>query len=77
MRSPWLPNEGALFDCRISRRTGSVAESWSHANMKKYTTTSVIDASPETVWAILTNEGGYPEWNPEIIELELEANSPA
>jgi uncharacterized protein YndB with AHSA1/START domain len=37
--------------------------------MKEYTTTSVIDASPEAVWAILTNEIGYQEWNPEIVAI--------
>lgn len=35
--------------------------------MKEYVTTCVIDASPETVWAILTDADGYAEWNPEII----------
>ena len=34
--------------------------------MKEYTTTAVIDASPETVWAVLTDAAGYQEWNPEI-----------
>jgi uncharacterized protein YndB with AHSA1/START domain len=35
--------------------------------MKEYVTTCVIDASPDTVWAILTNADGYAEWNPEIV----------
>lgn len=35
--------------------------------MKEYMTTCVIDASPATVWATLTDADGYAEWNPEII----------
>jgi uncharacterized protein YndB with AHSA1/START domain len=38
--------------------------------MKEYTSTSIIGASPETVWAILTDGGGYREWNPEIIGVD-------
>lgn len=38
--------------------------------MKEYTSTSVIDASPESVWAILTNAGGYSQWNPEIVAID-------
>jgi hypothetical protein len=38
--------------------------------MKEYTSTSIIGASPEAVWGILTDGGGYREWNPEIIRLD-------
>jgi hypothetical protein len=34
--------------------------------MKKYASTVGIRATPETVWAILTNAPGYADWNPEI-----------
>jgi hypothetical protein len=37
--------------------------------MKEYLTSSIIDASPETVWQILTDGARYPEWNPEIIRI--------
>lgn len=29
-----------------------------------------IDATPETVWATLTDTGSYPEWNPHLIAME-------
>jgi uncharacterized protein YndB with AHSA1/START domain len=35
--------------------------------MKEYVTTCAINASPATVWAILTNADGYAAWNPEIL----------
>ncbi len=38
--------------------------------MKEYLTTSLINASPEAVWAILTDGAGYAEWNPEIIGVD-------
>jgi hypothetical protein len=38
--------------------------------MKEYTTTSIIGASPQAVWAILTDAGGYREWNPEILRVD-------
>jgi uncharacterized protein YndB with AHSA1/START domain len=38
--------------------------------MKEYTSTSIIGASPEAVWTVLTDGGGYREWNPEIIRVE-------
>jgi len=37
--------------------------------VKEYTTSADIEASPETVWAILTNAGEYKNWNPEIVEI--------
>jgi hypothetical protein len=38
--------------------------------MKEYVTTATIDASAETVWAILTDGPGYKDWNPEIIGID-------
>src|SRR5271155_461033 len=38
--------------------------------MKDYTSTLIIAASPETVWAILTDGARYREWNPEIIQVD-------
>lgn len=38
--------------------------------MKEYTTTAVIDASPERTWAILLDGGNYREWNPEIVQVD-------
>jgi hypothetical protein len=32
--------------------------------MKVYSATTMIDASPETIWAILTDGARYPEWDP-------------
>jgi hypothetical protein len=34
--------------------------------MKEYTATSSIRATPEAVWAILTDGPRYADWNPEI-----------
>jgi uncharacterized protein YndB with AHSA1/START domain len=38
--------------------------------MKEYVSTAVIDASPATVWAILTDGEKYKEWNPEIVGVD-------
>jgi uncharacterized protein YndB with AHSA1/START domain len=38
--------------------------------MKEYVTTSMIAASPERVWAVLTDGEAYREWNPEILGVE-------
>ena len=38
--------------------------------MKEYLTTSLINASPEAVWTILTDGAAYAEWNPEIIGVD-------
>jgi hypothetical protein len=38
--------------------------------MKEYSATTMINASPETIWAILTNASGYPEWDPGVDRIE-------
>jgi hypothetical protein len=38
--------------------------------MKEYSATTMIKASPETIWAILTNAPGYPEWDPVVDRIE-------
>jgi hypothetical protein len=32
--------------------------------MKEYTASTTIEASPETIWKILTDAPRYPEWDP-------------
>lgn len=43
--------------------------------MKTITTQIEIAASPEVVWAILTDFESYPEWNPFIISMKGEARA--
>jgi hypothetical protein len=38
--------------------------------MKVYHATTTIEASPEVIWAILTNAAGYPEWDPGVDRIE-------
>ena len=38
--------------------------------MKEYTTELTIRATPEMVWQVLTDAGGYANWNPEIIGID-------
>src|SRR5690348_4371958 len=38
--------------------------------MKEYVTTALIDAAPQSVWAILTDGAAYADWNPEIVAIE-------
>ena len=38
--------------------------------MKEYSATTTINASPETIWAILTNAASYPEWDPNAERIE-------
>jgi uncharacterized protein YndB with AHSA1/START domain len=38
--------------------------------MKEYETRTTIAASPESVWAALTNPATYVDWNPEIVRVD-------
>jgi hypothetical protein len=38
--------------------------------MKHYEASSIIEASPETVWAILTDAPNYPSWESGVIRVE-------
>ena len=38
--------------------------------MKAFSTSTVIHAAPERVWAILTDASGYGRWNPEIARVD-------
>ena len=38
--------------------------------MIRYTANTVINASPETIWGILTDAPGYPTWDPGVIRIE-------
>lgn len=38
--------------------------------MKAYTATTTIEASPETIWAVLTDAASYPEWDPSVERIE-------
>jgi hypothetical protein len=38
--------------------------------MKTFSSTTTIAASPETIWAILTDGTRYPEWDPNAIRIE-------
>lgn len=38
--------------------------------MKEYRATTTISASPETIWQILTDAAGYPEWDPNVDRIE-------
>src|SRR5512145_962124 len=38
--------------------------------MKEYSATTMINASPDTIWAILINAPGYPEWDPGVDRIE-------
>jgi hypothetical protein len=38
--------------------------------MKVFSATTTIEASPEAIWAILTNAAGYPEWDPGVDRIE-------
>jgi len=38
--------------------------------MKVYRAATTIEAAPETIWAILTDAAGYPEWDPSVDRIE-------
>lgn len=38
--------------------------------MKEFSATTTIQASPETIWAVLTNAPAYPEWEPMADRIE-------
>ena len=38
--------------------------------MKEYHAASTIQASPETIWQILTDASAYPDWEPGTISVE-------
>jgi hypothetical protein len=38
--------------------------------MKEYSATTTINASPETIWTILTDASGYPGWDPNVDRIE-------
>jgi hypothetical protein len=38
--------------------------------MKEYLTVATVAASPERVWAILTDGKSYADWNPEIVAID-------
>ena len=38
--------------------------------MKEYRVTNTIQATPDAIWAILTDASGYTDWDPNIINLE-------
>lgn len=38
--------------------------------MTRYAVTRSIEAAPESIWALLTDAGNYPEWNPSVIGIE-------
>lgn len=38
--------------------------------MKRFHVSRTIDASPERIWAILTDAAGYPSWNTSVVRIE-------
>ena len=38
--------------------------------MLSYSANTMINASPDTIWQILTDAPGYPQWDPGIIRIE-------
>jgi hypothetical protein len=38
--------------------------------MKVFTAATTIQASPETIWALLTDAPGYPAWDPGVERIE-------
>ncbi|MCG9890893.1 MAG: SRPBCC domain-containing protein [Thermosynechococcaceae cyanobacterium MS004] len=38
--------------------------------MKSFTTSTIINASPETIWKILVDAQNWPKWNPTVSKVE-------
>ncbi|MCB8945559.1 MAG: SRPBCC domain-containing protein [Ardenticatenaceae bacterium] len=38
--------------------------------MKRFEATTTIQATPETIWQILTKAEAYPQWDPNMMKLE-------
>ena len=38
--------------------------------MKTFSATTIINASPETIWEILTDAPNYPNWDPGVERIE-------
>ncbi len=38
--------------------------------MREYSATTTIEASPQTIWNILTDAPNYPEWDPGVERIE-------
>ena len=38
--------------------------------MREYKIDATIDAPPESIWALLTDAAGFPEWNPAVEKVE-------
>lgn len=38
--------------------------------MKQYSASTTINAAPEVIWKILTDPGGYPNWDPGMDHIE-------
>jgi hypothetical protein len=38
--------------------------------MKSFSTSASINASPDTIWAILTDAARYPKWNPTVTKVD-------
>ncbi len=36
----------------------------------EYHAEATIHATPESIWALLTDAAGYPEWNPTVVRVE-------
>ena len=35
-----------------------------------FTATTTINAKPETIWSIITDAASYPEWEPNVKQIE-------
>src|SRR5713226_10012668 len=39
-------------------------------SMFSYSATTIINASPDAIWRILTDGPGYPKWDPGVVRIE-------